>query len=605
MADLLDVLRAALASHYTIEEEIGRGGMAFVYRARDLKHQRTVAIKVLRPELAAVLGPERFAREIQLTATLNHPRILAIHDSGAAGDLLYYVMPFVTGESLRARLDRERQLPVEDAIAITTAIASALSYAHEQRVVHRDIKPENIMLANGEVIVADFGIGRALETTSAEHLTETGLALGTPAYMSPEQASADPNVDGRSDQFSLGCVLFEMLVGEPPFRGPTMQAIIVRRMMEPMPSICAVRRGVPMAVEAVVRKSLEKAPADRFTTMAVFSTALTKAGTGETGKAYTRVSRGSLVRRAVVAVLGIGALASGYFLTHRAEPSIAIMAVHDAAPDHADPSLGSGLVDEIVTRLHDTRLHDAAHGIVVAGQTSVDYLQDAHKAPREIAAALKMRQVLSIAIRPAGGKLKVRAELQRASEEGLIWEHNYLVDSATNVVALADSVAPEVLAHLDVKVPAATLLEWDRRASRNQTAVLAYQNGRRLVATRPTMTSLDSAVTYFNAALRIDTSYAEAWSGLSDTYSLRAALGGIKPIDAFPPALELATKAVRLDTALAEAYVSLARIHLLYAGDFAAGLADIQRALHFNPEYADAHLFFGAYHLFVGDYDAA
>src|SRR3989475_3212895 len=224
MADLSERVRASLAGRYTIERELGRGGMATVYLTRDLKYDRPVALKVLRPELAAVLGAERFLREIRLTAQLQHPHILTLIDSGEADGFLYYVMPYVEGESLRQRLEREGQLPLEEAQRITRAIASALDFAHGRGVIHRDIKPENIMLHQGEPMVADFGIALAVSTAGRERLTETGLSLGTPVYISPEQASAEPRLDGRSDQYSLASVLYEMLAGGAPYTGPTRQA---------------------------------------------------------------------------------------------------------------------------------------------------------------------------------------------------------------------------------------------------------------------------------------------------------------------------------------------------------------------------------------------
>ena len=266
-------LADALRDRYLLERELGRGGMATVYLARDLKHDRQVAVKVLRPDLAAVLGGERFLREIRLTAQLQHPHILSLIDSGEAAGFLYYVMPYIEGESLRARLVREGQLPIEDALAITRAVAGALDYAHGLGVIHRDVKPENILLHRGEPMVADFGVALAAASAGRERLTETGLSLGTPAYMSPEQAGASPRLDGRSDQYSLACVLFEMLAGEPPYTGPTAQAIIAKRFSEPVPHLSTLR-AVPPAVEAAVTRALAKSPADRFSTVADFTAAL-------------------------------------------------------------------------------------------------------------------------------------------------------------------------------------------------------------------------------------------------------------------------------------------------------------------------------------------
>src|SRR6266571_179249 len=261
-----DRLATALADRYGIQRELGRGGMATVYLARDVKHDRPVALKVLRPELAAVLGAERFLREIRLTAQLQHPHILTLIDSGEADGFLYYVMPYVEGESLRQRLEREGQLPLDEALRIARAIASALDFAHARGVIHRDIKPENIMLHQGEPMVADFGIALAVSMAGRERLTGTGIALGTPAYMSPEQASGGRQLDGRSDVYSLGCVLYEMLAGEPPFTGPTSRAVIAKRIIEPIPHVRTVRENVPEAVEQAIIKALAKVPADRFAT---------------------------------------------------------------------------------------------------------------------------------------------------------------------------------------------------------------------------------------------------------------------------------------------------------------------------------------------------
>ncbi|MGE5744649.1 MAG: serine/threonine-protein kinase, partial [Gemmatimonadota bacterium] len=280
MADLLDRLRASLADRYTFDREIGRGGMATVYRAEDVKHHRPVAIKVLHPYLAMNLGSERFLREIQIAAQLQHPHIVPLYDSGQAGDLLYYVMPFVEGESLRQRLEREPRLSLEEVLHLARSIAAALDYAHRQGVVHRDIKPENVMLHEGEAMVTDFGIAKAVSVAAADNLTQTGTAVGTPAYMSPEQAGGADELDGRSDVYSLGCVVYEMLTGRTPFTGPTAQAIIAQLFTEPPPPLRSVRsaEGTPEWAEQAVMKALAKDPAARFTTAAQFSQALKASG---------------------------------------------------------------------------------------------------------------------------------------------------------------------------------------------------------------------------------------------------------------------------------------------------------------------------------------
>jgi len=276
MADQSERVRASLAGRYAIERELGAGGMATVYLARDLKHDRLVALKVLRPELAAILGGERFLKEIRLTANLQHPHILGLHDSGDADGLIYYVMPYVEGESLRQRLVREHQLPIEDAIRIATAVAGALDYAHRHGVIHRDIKPENILLHDGSAMVADFGIALAASRSDGgSRLTETGMSVGTPQYMSPEQAMGEREITAKSDVYALGCVVYEMLSGEPPFTGPTAQAIVARVMTEQPRGLTLQRHSIPPHVEAAVNQALEKLPADRFASAAQFAEALT------------------------------------------------------------------------------------------------------------------------------------------------------------------------------------------------------------------------------------------------------------------------------------------------------------------------------------------
>jgi Tol biopolymer transport system component/predicted Ser/Thr protein kinase len=288
MTELLDRLQSALTDRYVIERELGEGGMAMVYLATDVRHTRSVAIKVLKPEIVASLGQERFLREITVTAQLNHPRILPLLDSGQADGLLFYVMPYVEGESLRDRLAREGPLPLEEAVEIAREMAVALSYAHGHGVIHRDIKPENVLLSEGEAVVADFGIAKAITEAGGNRLTGTGLAVGTPAYMSPEQAAGERQVDARSDLYAVGCVLYEMLAGEPPYTGPTAAAITARKLTEPVPSLRTVREAVPANLEAVVGKALARAPADRYTTAQQLIDALNLARTPVLGTSITR-----------------------------------------------------------------------------------------------------------------------------------------------------------------------------------------------------------------------------------------------------------------------------------------------------------------------------
>ena len=326
MSDPFARLVAALADRYRIDRELGAGGMATVYLAEDLKHNRLVAVKVLKPELAVAIGAERFLAEIKTTANLQHPHILALHDSGEVNGTVFYVMPYVEGESLRDRLDREKQLPIDDALRIAGEVADALQYAHELGVIHRDIKPENILLQRGHAVVADFGIALAASKTGGARMTETGMSLGTPTYMSPEQAMGAREVDARTDVYSLGCVVYEMLAGEPPFVGPTAQSIVAKVITESPKSLTAQRRTVPPHVDATVQKALEKLAADRFASASAFADSLREGDASSLGagrhSAHSRTSSRSVtMARWGVAALGAAALIAAAYLAGRRSTS--------------------------------------------------------------------------------------------------------------------------------------------------------------------------------------------------------------------------------------------------------------------------------------------
>ena len=350
MTDQLARLKSAFSDRYAIESELGQGGMATVYLAEDLKHHRKVAVKVLKPELAAILGAERFLKEIEVTANLQHPNILPLYDSGEADTFLFYVMPYVEGDTLRDKIDREKQLPVEDTVEIAKSVAAALSFAHERDVVHRDIKPENILLQSGQALVADFGIALAVTAAGGTRLTETGLSLGTPHYMSPEQATGDRELDARSDVYSLGCVVYEMLVGDPPHTGSTVQAIIAKVLSEDPSPITQTRSLVPPNVDAAVKKAIAKSPADRFGTAAKFAEALTNpafALAASTASVHLAPESGPW-KRLTVALGGLAALFAGVALWAllRPEAEVPLLKLSVALPagqEFAEPSSGSGL----------------------------------------------------------------------------------------------------------------------------------------------------------------------------------------------------------------------------------------------------------------------
>src|SRR5512143_1469248 len=344
--DTIERLSAALAERYHLERQLGQGGMATVYLAEDLKHKRKVALKVLKPELAAVLGGERFVQEITTTAALQHPHILPLFDSGSADGFLYYVMPFIDGETLRTKLDRETQLGVDEAVKIAAAVADALDYAHRRGVIHRDIKPENILLHDGRPMVADFGIALALSAAAGGRMTETGMSLGTPHYMSPEQATADKEITARSDVYSLGSVLYEMLTGNPPHTGASAQQIIMKIVTEEAAPVTRLRKAVPSNVAAAVARSLEKLPADRFESAKAFADALGNpayTGVAGTGGAAVPFGRGGPLgmRQLAVPVAGIGllftllGLAAGWAVWHQRPPAFppAVIRYLVALPD--------------------------------------------------------------------------------------------------------------------------------------------------------------------------------------------------------------------------------------------------------------------------------
>ena len=354
--DIRDQLQATLGGRYSVEREIGAGGMATVYLARDLKHDRRVALKVLRPELGAVLGVERFLAEIKVTANLQHPNLLPLFDSGEAAGLLFYVMPFVEGESLRARLERDKQLPIDEAVRIATAIAGALDYAHRHGVIHRDLKPENILLHDGQPLIADFGIALAVSNAGGQRITQTGLSLGTPQYMSPEQATGDRAVDGRTDIYSLGALTYEMLTGEAPHVGATAQAIIAKLMTEEVRPLTVLRRTVPPAVDNAVRHALEKLPADRFATANDFAVALRATGdaappivhlqSGPRDGPAAPVNRRREMAAWIVAAVAIAAFA-WTFRSLRGAPEAPVIRTSLDLPsgEHpTDPGIGTGLV---------------------------------------------------------------------------------------------------------------------------------------------------------------------------------------------------------------------------------------------------------------------
>jgi len=569
--DVRDELAAALAGRYDIERELGSGGMAIVYLARDVRHDRHVAVKALRPELATSLGAERFLREINIAARLTHPNILALHDSGNAGGMLYYVMPHVEGETLRDRLDREHQLPVAEALEITRQVGLALDYAHEHGVVHRDIKPENILLVGDHVLVADFGLARALYHAGTERLTESAVAVGTPAYMSPEQAAADPEIDGRTDIYSLACILFEMIAGVPPFKGATAAALLAQHLTAKPPSICAQRPNCPPSIDAAVARALEKTPADRFRTAREFMAALTASpaiaspaqDTPRVAKAgwwapRKRLIVGSLGAMAVTVVAAV-ALAKGRHIGSAAPKPVVDASSYVVLPFTAADSTVRADTAAIARRVADALGEwDAVH--VVGAREVDDRLGETRRG-----GPLRLDDALEIAGRLGAAKL-VWGEVgtDPADSAGARIARLTLYDVGTGrasppVVMPYGARGPSAA---DVRLSASRLLRgrdehpWAGRATVEHPSLpawRAYDLGRDALA----RWDVAEAARQFRTAVSIDPSHAQAnlWLSLAELWLLA-------PADqwrtAARRAYELRDHLDPGDTALAAAQVALA-----------------------------------------------
>ena len=523
-------LRDALADRYAIDRELGVGGMSRVYLARDLKLDRPVAIKVLRPEIAAGLGPERFVREIHVAAQLQHPHILPLYDSGQAAGVLYYVAPYVEGESLHEVLRRERQLPVDEALAIARQVAGALSYAHSHGIVHRDIKPGNILLEGGEAIVADFGIALAVSAAGvAEHMTETGIAVGTPAYMSPEQAAGSAEVDRRSDIYSLGCVLYEMLAGAPPFAAPTPASVAARDVADTPPPLSGIRATIPAAVEAAVSRALARAPGDRFTTATEFVAALDAARPVAVPRTRRWIRHRVLVAAAAVAAIALGVVARVALRPAAVDPGLHVVlpfAVRSgvAAAWATGESLES-LVHDAMARWRDVRMvgEIRAHDAWAQARFELPNLKGAVDVARQLGAGLATWGEAA----PAGDSIVVRAGLYDVSRGGRTVEEREV--RIPRVLASVRQVGDKIS-----ELVAGLLLSGGGKApppgeSLGTTALAAWQ---------PYLTGIEAlnlldvprAESLFRRAVRADPDFAQAHLALAETadWAGRAADGWLE-----------------------------------------------------------------------------
>jgi TolB-like protein len=598
MPEPLDRLKAALADRYTIERELGRGGMAIVYLAHDRKLGRDVALKVLRPELAASRGAERFLREIEIAAKLTHPNILPLHDCGTAtatestangqrltANVLYYTMPFVAGESLRDRLEREKQLPIDEALQITKEVADALSHAHALGIVHRDIKPENILCAAGHAVVSDFGIARAVSAAGVGTLTETGLAVGTPAYMSPEQASGAKDIDGRSDIYALGCVLYEMLSGEAPYLGNTPQAIVAKKLSEPTPRISALRETVPAPVEAALTKALAKTPADRFRTAQEFSAALTSADV-RPARVAGRRWRAAAAAAAIV-LLGIG----GWWGAHRVrEPAIRRLAVLPLASFTNDTSqeyFVEGVHDALISNLQEA-------GLTVLGRTSVLRYAHTDEPPRQIARELGVDALIEGSVLRAGDSLAISVRLIDGRTEVARWEHTY-PGEVRSVLALYHGVTRAIAEQVQSALSPAAAARLATARTVDPQAYDDYLRGQSLWR-RLTPGDLDAALEYFERALRRDSTYALAYVGIAWVWIGRAQ--GFAPREftstreAQAQASAAVRKALALDSTLAEVWSTVATIRAFHEWDWTGADAAYRKAIQINPNDATTRGFY-------------
>jgi eukaryotic-like serine/threonine-protein kinase len=595
----------ALAGRYRVKSELGRGGMAIVYLARDLRHDRDVAIKVLRAELAHVLGPERFLREIKLAARLQHPHILSVHDSGEiAGEArsqgsttLWFTMPYVEGESLRERLKREGQLSVANAVQITHEAAQALDYAHEHSVIHRDIKPENILLTrDGNVLVADFGIARASGGEAGkqgsgeeERLTATGMSLGTPAYMSPEQAAGEQTVDARTDVYSLACVLYEMLAGEPPFTGPTAQAIIAKRFSTVATPVRVLRPDVPENIELALTTALARTPAGRYRSTGEFATALKTSPTRHKSD-NRRVARLAAI---TIGVLLLAAVAWNLLDKERdsrlpsPDSRITRLAVlpFENLGDTADAYFAEGLSDEVRGKLA------ALSGLEVIARNSSGQYRQTTKPAQQIGKELGVQYILTGTVRwekrSGASRVRVSPELVDAQSGAARWQAAF--DAAiTDVFQVQGEIAGRVVEALDLQIGAKEERALVAKPTENLEAYDAFLRGE--AATRRFTTSEVSALrrglVYYEQAVQLDSSFALAWTRVSRTRALLYFVSSSDPADS--AAADVASRrALSLAPSLPDSRLASGMYYSLILGDNARALQEFQRGRELAPHDAN------------------
>jgi serine/threonine protein kinase/Flp pilus assembly protein TadD len=545
--------------------------MATVYLAQDCKHDRVVALKVLHPELAASLGPDRFLREIKLAARLNHPHILPLFDSGAAEGFLYYVMPYVEGESLRERLDREQQLTVEEAIHHTKSIASALDYAHRQGIIHRDIKPENVMLYEGEAMVMDFGIAKAV-SAAGDTLTQTGMMVGTPAYVSPEQAAGEVTIDGRSDQYSLACVLYEMLTGERPWTGPTTQAVLSKRFTETVKPIKAIRPNVPEFVERAVTRAMTTDSTGRYATASMFAQALTS---GQSTPSDTQ----TVPQPAVSAA-----------------KSVAVLPIANMSADPENEYFTDGMAEEIINAL--TKIQS----LRVASRTSAFAFKGKNEDISEIGRKLKVSTVLEGSVRKMGNRLRITAQLVNVADGYHLWSERYDREME-DVFAIQDDISQAIVKALRVILSEGEKKQIEKaRAAVNVEAYDYYLRGRQYFH-QLRRKSLEYARQMFNKAIEIDPEYARAYAGVADSCSMLYMYFDAREFN-IRQADIASQKALELEPELAEAHLARG-IAVSISKRFDEAEQEFETAMRLDPKLFEAPYFYGRARISQGRFPEA
>jgi eukaryotic-like serine/threonine-protein kinase len=589
VADLRERLQESLAGRYQLDREAGRGGMATVFLAHDVKHDRKVALKVLHPELAATLGPERFQREIRTTARLHHPHILPVLDSGEAAGQLWYTMPFVDGESLRERLRRERQLPVEDALQITRQVADALDYAHSQGVVHRDIKPENILLSRGHALVADFGVARALLAAGGDQLTETGMSVGTPAYMSPEQSLADPVLDGRSDLYSLGCVLYEMLAGEAPYTGTSAQAVLAKRLREPVPHARTVRETVPEGIDAALTRVLAKAPADRFASAREFAGALQ--ATPGVPTPPTQVLPAAEGRRsrwrpatAIAILLGMVIAVAALFAWRRDRPSIeasgsakmvAVLPFETIGADSSQQYFTAGITEEIATHLSRvSALRVVSSAVTRAYQDKPDRLA-------RLVQDMGVGSAVTGSVRRAGQQVRIAVQLADARTGQTLWSEQY-DRSLANILEVQSDIARRVAEALQTTLSPAELYWLAQDTGVDPAAYDLYLRSFEMDYVR--QDERDAGMMLLQRALLVDSTFADARAELGRRFYFSSLFGSSFYADS---ALATVRKVLAMRPDHPGAYAVLGDTPMS-AGQLSDARRSYERALALNPSIVPA-----------------